>query len=1843
MKRRNRKRLSLSLAIVLVLQLLAGALPGVEAAELTSPVIEGSSATFNFQGDGSKTSVKVAGDFTNWGDGALEMTKGEGDVWSLKVNDLSDGKHQYKFIVDGEWMKDPLNPKGGDNSEFQIGEVSTERTVTLVGDFQKELGAEKDWMPEAPETIMTNKGNDFYEFTAELPAGKHEYKIAINKSWGESYGKDGGNFTLELSESSKVTFYYHDGTHAVADSTFYSKISDDKQPRLVGTIQPAIDAGEEWSPKTSTAFLSDENFDNVYTFTADVPKGSYEYKVVLGNDWGEEYPGGNLTLNVISDATITFSFNSETKDVSTDYSPEGSDGAINKDKLLHNSWEEAYRAPFGAVKEGQNVTLRLSTKKDDLTKADLYIKNQNTGTSKLVAMEKAATADGMDFWEADVKPDTKGLYGYKFIVRDGAAKAEYGEDTKQGQKGKAVDANAELYQLTVFDPGFKTPDWMKEAVVYQIFPDRFYNGNKNNDDAKEYARGFEPIEHKEWGELPDNPRLADSAGYEGDEIWSNDFFGGDVKGIHEKLDYIESLGVNTIYLNPIAEAASNHKYDATDWKSIDPMFGTPEEFKAFTEELEKRDMHLIMDGVFNHVGDDSIYFDRYGKYDVVGAYEYWSLIYDLMNEKGMSEADAKAEARKQLEKEGQTFNDEYGFHNWFNIKNEVVTDENGNERYDYQAWWGFDSLPEIKSISGDAVDYESELNNQKFSDYIMYDADSAAKTWLTNGGSGWRLDVANEVDMEFWREFRDELKSKEVTGAGATLKEGEEPLILGEIWDDASKYFLGDQYDSVMNYRFEGAILDFLKNGNAASADAQLKAVQEDYPDEAFRALMNLMGSHDTPRAVYLLGGGTDTYERAEFDPNYDHKLGIKRLKLAAVLQMGYPGAPTIYYGDEAGVTGSKDPDDRRTYPWGNENDALVKHYQDAGAVRAENSDLLAYGDITTLHADGDVYVYARTNADGAAIIAVNRGNSESAVELDVKDVVKNNISFTDELQESYSATVKNGKINVTVPAMTGRMLIAADGQDFKLPASVSDLKVTAGEGSADLSWTGDAASYKVYKSTLQGAMFEEVTVTDKTSIKVDGLTNGQAYYFAVTALDADGNESPMTETAQEAVPHYEWVDGSYDITAVNAVGDQILDLSKTFAIEAGVKIDGATESDLAQGLMAKLQVKQDGEWIDSKATYKGQGGDSDAHNVFTANFRPIETGTYSYRLAFTTDRGETWKTTNTEEVTLSQNSDDTKAPADAVKLEEPVKESGQVTLNWSLEGADSPYLFAIERDGKNIELIEDAEKVSYTDFAVENGKTYEYRVVAYDQAGNKTASNAVSITPDIVMVDVTFKVHAPDYTPLSAKVTMPGSQNGWSTSAWEMSRNGAVSPDWELTKTFPEGTILTYKYTKGESWDQEGLADHTRNDKTDDDVSYYGYGAIGTDLKVTVTNQGGNKMVVEDEILRWIDMPVVVSSPENGAVVEGDTVTFKGNAIKEGVLTINGENVTINDDMTFNHEVKLENGENNIPISIQPSEENKAEIFNNDGGAIAKNTKEYTWTVTSNAGEPEAKDPKRIFGKDRYATAVEISKQGWDKADTVVLASGQDFADALAGGPYAYKLDAPILLTGKDRLSSVVKEEIQRLQAKKVIILGGDGAVSDYVAYQLRGLKVKVDRISGKDRFETAANISARMGASEKAVVVNGLDFPDALSAASYAAEMGYPILFTTKDKLPVTTKRAVGSKEATIVVGGKAVVGDEAVKDLPAPKRIFGKDRFETAAAVATELNPSQHIFIATGMDFADALSGSVIAAKQDAAMLLVQSEKLPQATSNAIKDLKANEFTILGGTGAVSEEVVKEIVGK
>ena len=700
------------------------------------------------------------------------------------------------------------------------------------------------------------------------------------------------------------------------------------------------------------------------------------------------------------------------------------DGSIERTKLYHNTWDELYRKPFGAVPTDTEIRLRLQTVKGDVSSVTVLFQNIQTREKQSFPMILVEEKDiegslqkeeSFDYWEADLRIKEIGAYDYQFVVEDQDMKVDY----KQGNRN---------FRVTVYDPEYTTPNWMKEAVVYQIFPDRFLNGNASNDKVKINARGNEPIEYRSFIQLPDNPNIKekDRTEEDGDGIWGNDFFGGDIAGIYQKLDYLQSLGVNTLYLNPIAYAASNHKYDATDFKTLDPMFGTEEEFKVFTEELRKRNMYLIVDGVFNHVGDDSIYFDRYGKYETVGAYEYWSRVYDKMNDHGLTQEIAETQVKEEFITEGQRFS-EFEFHNWFHIENRKVDQNKPWERYWYQSWWNYDSLPEFKSMTGEEaislglaknvnVGYPSEYNNQRLVDYIFKDSDSVAKTWLRQGATGWRLDVANEIDPEFWRAFRKELKDP------TFQKElGYEPLILGEIWEDATIYFLGDQYDSVMNYRFRDAVIDFLRKGQAENTDGILRSIMEDYPTEAFYALMNLLGSHDTARALFILGDGADSHHRAENDSYYNEERGLERLKLAALFQMGYPGAPTIYYGDEAGLTGSSDPDCRRPYPWGEENKDLIKYYQQLGQIRSEYKNLLAYGSLFTLYAQGDIYIYGRQYEEQIAIVAINRGTTDQVIEVNIPSHVSTGFTLIDGLDKNYQITVEGEKLSFHIPAMRGR------------------------------------------------------------------------------------------------------------------------------------------------------------------------------------------------------------------------------------------------------------------------------------------------------------------------------------------------------------------------------------------------------------------------------------------------------------------------------------------------------------------------------------------------------------------------------------------------------------------------------------------------------------------------------------------------------------------------------------------------------------------------------------------------------------------------------------------------------
>ena len=287
--------------------------------------------------------------------------------------------------------------------------------------------------------------------------------------------------------------------------------------------------------------------------------------------------------------------------------------------------------------------------------------------------------------------------------------------------------------------------------------------------------------------------------------------------------------------------------------------------------------------------------------------------------------------------------------------------------------------------------------------------------------------------------------------------------------------------------------------------------------------------------------------------------------------------------------------------------------------------------------------------------------------------------------------------------------------------------------------------------------------------------------------------------------------------------------------------------------------------------------------------------------------------------------------------------------------------------------------------------------------------------------------------------------------------------------------------------------------------------------------------------------------------------------------------------------------------------------------------------------------DNVRISGPNRYATAVSISRTGWDKANTVVLARGDNFPDALAGTPLAYKLNAPILLTKKNELTEETKNELVRLGAKNVVILGGTGAVSNTVATSVRDMGMEVKRIAGANRFETAKLIANEMGSSfSTAVVVNGYGFPDALAIAPYAARNGIPILLTEKGYIPGPTKTILNSASKTIVVGGTAVVNQNLLKAMPNATRISGATRYETAYKIGTQFNFSSSEGLAvSGTDFPDALTGSVLAAKRNAPLLLVNPTYLPEETLQLARVRDFSRISVLGGTSAVRTDTVINLV--
>ena len=564
--------------------------------------------------------------------------------------------------------------------------------------------------------------------------------------------------------------------------------------------------------------------------------------------------------------------------------------------IYHNSQNEKYRKPFGAVPTGSQVELSFEVWDGEVYEA--FIRTWFDNQENYIPMEKR---DNLYRGTVNI-PDKKGLFWYYFVIRTNEGEFYYlnNDESLGGEGVLRRDNNMNSYQITVYDKNFHTPKWFRDSIMYQIFPDRFFHGT-NTDYPKKRE---EYTVHEDWNERFTHNRHP----YENGPA-CNDFYGGNLKGIEEKLPYLKELGISVIYLNPIFEAYSNHRYDTGNYKKIDMMLGTEEDFVSLTKKAKEMGINIILDGVFSHTGSDSIYFNKYGNYGDGGAYK-----------------DRNSEYRS-----------------WFQFK---------GDSNDYESWWGCTNLPNVNELS------EGYLN------YILRDEDAVIKKWLRLGAKGWRLDVADELPDEFIKILREEIK-----------KTDEDAVIIGEVWEDASnkvsysslrEYLTGDELDSVMNYPFKDAMIDFvIGNCNGTYFGKRILKILENYPKEVSYSLMNIAGTHDTMRIKTVMGqqgDGTDRDMNSRWDIKLrgeDESRAIRKQMLFAFMQMTFVGVPCIYYGDEIGMEGVADPFNRKPYPWGEGNNDLYEFYKKLTGIRNE-SPALRTGDFTVVYSDDRVFAYTR-------------------------------------------------------------------------------------------------------------------------------------------------------------------------------------------------------------------------------------------------------------------------------------------------------------------------------------------------------------------------------------------------------------------------------------------------------------------------------------------------------------------------------------------------------------------------------------------------------------------------------------------------------------------------------------------------------------------------------------------------------------------------------------------------------------------------------------------------------------------------------------------------------------------
>lgn len=581
---------------------------------------------------------------------------------------------------------------------------------------------------------------------------------------------------------------------------------------------------------------------------------------------------------------------------------------------IYDTWNLGYKSIFGAVKQFETIRFTIRLPKEIKPDFPPVVVLFRTGfKERFLNMNYICEEDDCIAYSAEYNARYTDVHYYYFsYIEQGIRHYIKKVNCHEG----ALDSG-ELFQLTVYSSDFSTPDFLKGGIMYQIFPDRFCKSGKEH---KNIPQGR--ILRDDWGGTP--YYKPDQNGH----VWNNDYFGGDFAGIQSKLPYLSDLGVTCIYLNPIFESHENHRYNTANYMKADPLLGTNDEFEELCKEAKKYGISIILDGVFSHTGADSIYFNKYGRYDTVGAY--------------------------------QSKNSKY--YDWYSFINYPDT---------YEAWWGIDTLPNVNE------------NNEEYTDYICGD-DGVLHYWLSKGAAGYRLDVADELPDQFLNNLRRSVKSY-----------SQDKIIIGEVWEDASnkesygvkrRYLLGNQLDSVMNYPFREAIIKFLKGGDSKEFIYSIMTIVENYPKHTVHTLMNFVSTHDIERAINRLGGDncegmSKEWQAERYLTNEQYQNGKNLLKAAFALIYFLPGVPSIYYGDEAGMQGYKDPFNRRCYPWGNEDQELISYVRELGKIRKSIPNLKdgrTYFVLNDRHiVDDRIAAFTRQGTEKDYIFFINRSGED--------------------------------------------------------------------------------------------------------------------------------------------------------------------------------------------------------------------------------------------------------------------------------------------------------------------------------------------------------------------------------------------------------------------------------------------------------------------------------------------------------------------------------------------------------------------------------------------------------------------------------------------------------------------------------------------------------------------------------------------------------------------------------------------------------------------------------------------------------------------------------------------------